>query len=404
MPRTETVVRIFLASPGDLQPEREIVAEVVKSLSTAWTKTQNLRLELARWETDIAPGVGIDVQDVVNRQIGDDYDVFLGLFWKSLGTPTKKFASGSVEEFEKAFARILGDGSPAIMVYFKMSAPRSLDDLDPEQIVAVRSFREQLRSKGVLYREFETAKQFEEMLRLHLSQVVNDISKRPLREIKKGSLSSVENVSEPPLNTELSELDDVNEVGFLDMVVSGTEDFERVTDATKQITSRLEHFGEKLREAAAEISELVPLTTPARVKEAKRIVDSSAGDLDIFASEIEAYTPIFSAAYTRAVESYSKAASLLGDFTGEKRQQLDDARNTMRSLKTSMEGTASMVQSFRESIEALPRASTRLNRAKRRARTALDGLQSATVIAGELTTEAESMIAQLLGSKPLAGF
>lgn len=388
MPRSETVLKIFLASPSDLQPEREITADVIASLNAAWTKTQSLRLELARWE-DVAPGVGTEPQDVISRQVGDDYDIFLGLFWKTIGTPTKKDSSGSIEEFRGAHKRYSQQRTtPKIMIYFKMSAPASMEDIDPGQLVAVRQFRREINQLGVFYRDFETPKQFEEMLRLHLSQVVDEIRNSPAEPRIEVSQATVPN--------EIVDLDETHDEGFLDMVIRGTEDFEKVSEATKHMTARIGHFSERMVQATHAINELGPLTKPNAVREAKRIVDGSADDLDTFASEIEAYTPIFSAAYSRAVDSYSGAAVLLRDFKVGDKKQLVEARQAMTGLKENLRGVMGMVKGFREAVEAWPRASTRLNRAKRRAKIALSGLYSAAIIAGDLTKEAEAMIVRLL--------
>ena|SRR3989337_1199459 len=34
-------------------------------------------------ETHTYPGIGEDAQDVINKQIDDDYDIFIGLMWKA---------------------------------------------------------------------------------------------------------------------------------------------------------------------------------------------------------------------------------------------------------------------------------------------------------------------------------
>jgi hypothetical protein len=388
MPRTETVIKVFLASPMDLNSEREIVADVAASLSAIWTKTQNLRLELLRWETDTAPDAGVDPQAVVNRQLGDDYDIFLGLFWKTIGTPTRSSRSGSIEKFTRAHERFTQHGAPRIMIYFKNSPPASLDEIDTDQITALRIFREDLRKLGVLYRSFQDGKQFEEMLRLNLSQAVEDV-RRSTRVLREGPPETLD-------GNELVTLDEKNDEGFLDLVLKGTEDFERVSEASKSITSRLGHFTERMIASTHALKELGPLTSPIAVRNAKRIVDGSADDLDTFASEIEAFTPIFSTIYTRAIDSYSGAAVLLRDFGAGDKRQLAEATQGMSNLKINLTSMMTVVKNFREIVEKWPRASTRLNRAKRRATAALDEYHTAAMIAYKLTNEADAMFLRLL--------
>ena len=44
-------------------------------------------LEL-RGVEDVAPAFGSEPQEVVNKQI-QDYDIFVGILWHRIGTPTK---------------------------------------------------------------------------------------------------------------------------------------------------------------------------------------------------------------------------------------------------------------------------------------------------------------------------
>src|ERR1700756_3440394 len=99
MPRDERVLVVFLASPSDLEPERSRLEEVIRELNVTWTRTLGVRLELVSWETHGYPGVGADPQDVLNRQLPNDYDIFIGLMWTKFGTPTGRAGSGTEEEF-----------------------------------------------------------------------------------------------------------------------------------------------------------------------------------------------------------------------------------------------------------------------------------------------------------------
>src|SRR5437870_2760491 len=84
LPKTRTQyrkIRIFVASPGDVQSERDQLVKVVRELNLtigAIAPEKNVVLELVRWETHVHPGLGSDAQKVVNSQIGE-YDIFVGL-------------------------------------------------------------------------------------------------------------------------------------------------------------------------------------------------------------------------------------------------------------------------------------------------------------------------------------
>ena len=81
-------IRVFVASPGDVQRERDSLLGVINELNRALDSLApraGLRLELARWETDAYPEMGRP-QAVINRQIAP-YDIFIGILWKRFGTP-----------------------------------------------------------------------------------------------------------------------------------------------------------------------------------------------------------------------------------------------------------------------------------------------------------------------------
>ncbi len=95
MPDTVRLIRVFVASPGDLADERSIVGEVIDHLNEAVLLGDNVKVELMRWETHAWPGFGDDAQSVINKQIRP-YDVFVGIMWNRIGSPTGRAISGTV--------------------------------------------------------------------------------------------------------------------------------------------------------------------------------------------------------------------------------------------------------------------------------------------------------------------
>jgi hypothetical protein len=102
MPRNLQQLRIFLASPSDVQPERLRVEKVVREMNLTLSN-QGLQLELLRWETHTFPDFGEYPQTVIQDQIGSDYDIFVGVLWSRIGTPTPRYPSGTLEEFDTAY-------------------------------------------------------------------------------------------------------------------------------------------------------------------------------------------------------------------------------------------------------------------------------------------------------------
>jgi tetratricopeptide (TPR) repeat protein len=159
-------VSIFLASPGDVADEREAVAAVVDELNQTLGTTSGLVIELVSWETHAWPGFGEDAQDVINQQVGP-YDIFVGLMWKRLGTPTQRASSGTVEEFEAAYERWVTHKSPHLMFYFsQVPFLPSLDEA--EEFQAVLRFRASLEGRGGFVAEYDSVDDLSRKLRGHL--------------------------------------------------------------------------------------------------------------------------------------------------------------------------------------------------------------------------------------------
>ena len=154
MPKQRTVLTIFVASPDDVAVEREILKDVVRELNLTWSSSLGIQLDLVEWTTHARPGIGLDPQSVINQQLGDDFDIFIGIMWTRFGSPTGRAGSGTEEEFTRALERYRTDPSSIkIMFYFKDEAvpPSSLDLV---QYSRVRDFRERLGSEGAMYWRF----------------------------------------------------------------------------------------------------------------------------------------------------------------------------------------------------------------------------------------------------------
>ena len=99
-PRT---IKVFVASPSDVVEERNALAKLIADINDVLAylvPEKTLTLEL------------------INREIPVDYDIFIGVMWKRMGTPTATDPSGTVEEFHRACARRKHGSLPRIMFYF----------------------------------------------------------------------------------------------------------------------------------------------------------------------------------------------------------------------------------------------------------------------------------------------
>lgn len=162
------LITVFLASPSDVAEERVIAEGVVSELNLTFGPATNSQFRLLRWETDTAPAAGSDVQSSINSQIGDEFDILVGIFWGRVGTPTPKAKSGTVEEIERALDRRQRDPSSVdVMIYFKEQGI-SPSQVDVDQMRALQELKPILSSRGVYYKTFKDTDSFETAFRVEL--------------------------------------------------------------------------------------------------------------------------------------------------------------------------------------------------------------------------------------------
>jgi HEAT repeat protein len=147
-----TVLRVFIASPSDLSPEREALREVVNELNAVFAKETDLRIELLGWE-DTLPGGGRP-QDLINRDV-DQANLFVGCLWRRWGTVAGTDGkTGFEEEFERAVERRQGGGDPEIWLFFKDIADEERQD-PGEHLKKVLAFRDaEEKGKRLLFQRF----------------------------------------------------------------------------------------------------------------------------------------------------------------------------------------------------------------------------------------------------------
>lgn len=173
MSSTRTIIRAFLASPGDLQDERIAVRSVVKEFNALWANELGYQVELIGWEETVS-GYGRP-QHLINQDL-DRCDLFLGMLSKRWGTPPDRdgrYSSGFEEEFERSLARREESGSPEISLFFKEIPEEFMGD-PGEDLKKVLAFRERVVSdKKILFKNFSTIHDLESLTRERITSYVN---------------------------------------------------------------------------------------------------------------------------------------------------------------------------------------------------------------------------------------
>ena len=162
-------IRIFLASPSDVNDERRVVSDIISELNRTISPDLDVFIRLIRWE-DMVPGVGKTAQQVILDQADiESSDAFIEVLWNRFGTPTGQAASGTEEEFNLACKALRLHDRPRIMLYFckRLSNLVMKDELEQKQRVV--AFKEKITGQA-LFKEYESLEEFRSTLREDLTK------------------------------------------------------------------------------------------------------------------------------------------------------------------------------------------------------------------------------------------
>jgi hypothetical protein len=174
-------IRVFMASPGDLVPERRLFFETLPQM----VELTNIRFVPIGYEL-IQAKTGIRPQDAINELV-DSCDVFITVFhrqWGQQSPDSVGATSYTEEEFTRALSRFSKTGTPQIICLFKNVDIGSLADPGP-QLSQVLRFRKRLeQSKKVLYRTFSAEDDLRRELELHLYGIAKGTTKPRIAPVK----------------------------------------------------------------------------------------------------------------------------------------------------------------------------------------------------------------------------
>ncbi len=98
-------LKVVLASPSDVQQERDYLAHVIDELNRTVAPIARLTITLLRWETDTYPGFHVlGPQGLIDEALRiEECDVLIGIFWKRVGTRIADGTTGTQHEVFKAY-------------------------------------------------------------------------------------------------------------------------------------------------------------------------------------------------------------------------------------------------------------------------------------------------------------
>ena len=171
--KAKTVIRMFVASPGDVAKERKILGRIVEQINLTSSSRTNCLIEIKKWETHTFSSAG-RAEEVVINQIGE-YDVFLGIMWKHFGTPTGKEESGTEEEFNVAFKRLeKGDIKHLGFIFSERNIPLPKSQKEIDQLSKVIAFKKRINNNRLLlYKTYSTFNEYESEVNQFVHGIIN---------------------------------------------------------------------------------------------------------------------------------------------------------------------------------------------------------------------------------------
>lgn len=199
-------VRIFISSPGDVDPERELAARVIDQLGIEYGDW--LRVETVDWHKVPLPASQTFQDSIPSTEF---MDIVIVILWSRLGSPLpdtyrredgSTYKSGTEYEFECALDAFERTAAPQVLVYRKVASPsfERGEYEDPERMqcrladlqAVTDFFQSNFRGEdGTFTRavnEFESLDEFETRLTPQLSDLLRAIKPPPEIEIDEGPL------------------------------------------------------------------------------------------------------------------------------------------------------------------------------------------------------------------------
>lgn len=168
--KTYSALRIFIASPGDLNMERNIFVDVLLEVNTIKAHSLGYHLEPVGWEETL-PGVGRP-QSLINKDL-ITCDLFVLLLWERWGTESGKYSSGTEEEYYLALEHNEKYNKPEIWLFFKNTISEVNEDINK-----ITTFRKKIEEeKKLFYKSFSESMDWGNLFRKLMCNWLDNLGK-----------------------------------------------------------------------------------------------------------------------------------------------------------------------------------------------------------------------------------
>lgn len=350
-----STLRIFVSGPSDVEEELSTVRLVVEELNCIPSKILKMRFEVYSWNVNVYPSAANDSQSVINQQI-DNYDVYLGVLWSRIGSPTPRYASGTLEEFERAYNKYVENPDVMeLMVYFK-DAPVSPSMIDPDQLKLLADFKSSLKKRGVLYKQIEDSLGFERALRIHLMLLATSRSES-LKTIDEGSETII---ADSPSSASTLGIDNEYNDGVLEKVREYGHYMNNFKSIMDELSQGLNDLGLVSRECTSVVTD-TNRTTQEAVRAFESVRDSMTSYSRLLIEKLSLLRTI-------RLNGFMVLGNALAEMICSRNnvsiEFLDDTETQLRSFYKSGKTTTHTLTEFQDVILLIPNAIDGFHEAK----------------------------------------
>ena len=169
MPKTIQVYDLLISCPSDVSSYVEMLEKEINHFNNFYGRFNDIIIRTKYWSRDSFSEIGNTPQETLNKQIVDNSDLILAVFWTRFGTPTENYGSGTEEEIERFISE-----KKQVFLYF-LDKPVNPSKLDFEQYNKLNGFKEKYKSQGIYFTvedEDNLTSKFKDNLELYFDSIV----------------------------------------------------------------------------------------------------------------------------------------------------------------------------------------------------------------------------------------
>ena len=164
------IYNIMVGSPGDVKRYADIAIECIHHWNVLNTFSNCIALIPSHWSLNSFPSLEDSAQRVINKELVEGSDALVAIFGSRIGSPTKDYSSGTIEEIQKHIV-----AGKHVMVFFSETYP---SDADFNQLKLLKDFKSSLEGLYETFKdETDFRQKFAEKLHLFVQNKLKEKSK-----------------------------------------------------------------------------------------------------------------------------------------------------------------------------------------------------------------------------------